>query len=291
MKPKTSQELGFNKDKNEEPVDIVSKFDTPQYNYPFASKNNENFHLILENFKTSPCPQKTEHNRIKCPFYHSSKDYRRNASLCRYTSFKCPHSSEGKPCHQGDACSYCHNSVELNYHPNNYKRRFCIYFPDNLDKCKFGEYCSYAHSDQDLLGELLHNYRFDPDFFMFHYKTAFCPITHITHDRSLCVYAHNWQDYRRKPNKYFLQPEVCPDWNNSKVVIQYEEGCPRGFNCSFCHGWKEPEFHPFVYKTKKCESSKENCPRLNACPYYHTPDEQRYYAANQISNRRRQTLL
>jgi len=167
----------------------------------------------------------------------------------------------------------CHNSVELNYHPNNYKRRFCIFFPDNLHKCKFGEFCSYAHSESDILVELLHNYEFDDDFFMFHYKTSFCPINHIDHDKSLCVYAHNWQDFRRKPNKYYIQPEVCPDWNNTKIVLNYEEGCPRGFECQYCHGWKEPEYHPFAYKTKSCESSSNDCQRQDACPYYHDESE------------------
>lgn len=110
---------------------------------------------------------------------------------------------------------------------------------------------------------------------MFHYKTSFCPINHIDHDRSLCVYAHNWQDYRRKPNKHYIEPEVCPDWDNTKIVLNYEEGCPRGLDCQFCHGWKEPEYHPFVYKTKKCESSAKECQRLNACPYYHSSSEKR----------------
>ena len=170
--------------------------------------------------------------------------------------------------------------MELNYHPNNYKRRFCIYFPDNLHKCKFGEYCSYAHSESDILVELLHNYEFDSDFFMFHYKTSFCPINHIDHDRSLCVYAHNWQDYRRKFSKHNTEPEICPEWNNTKNVLNYEEGGSRGFDCNYCHGWKEPEYHPFVYKTKKCESSEEECARLNACPYYHNEDEKREISEN-----------
>ena len=277
-KARTTQDLDAHrsyKEKAEIPVDIISKIDAQQTSYPFACRNLETYHLVLEKFKTEKCMNHQDHNRIKCPFYHSPKDYRRNASIIRYSSFMCPFARDNKKCHYGDNCKDCHNSVELNYHPNNYKRRFCIYFPDNLDKCKFGEFCSYAHSEQDILAELIHNYIFDQDFFMFHYKTSFCPINHIQHDRSLCVYAHNWQDYRRKPNKFFIQSEVCPDWNNSKVILNYEEGCPRGINCCYCHGWKEPEFHPFVYKTKKCESNKEACPRLNACPYFHSNEEQR----------------
>jgi hypothetical protein len=172
-------------------------------------------------------------------------------------------------CPDGDNCNSCHNSVELNYHQNNYKNRFCIFYPDNLRKCKFGEYCSYAHSENDILIELLHNMEYDQDFFMFHFKTAFCCINHIEHDRSMCVYAHNWQDYRRKPQNHFIEQEMCPDWNSGGIVLDYSDGCPRGMDCSYSHGWKEPEYHPFFYKTQKCEYSQEKCPRLAACPFYH----------------------
>ena len=43
---------------------------------------------------------------------------------------------------------------------------------------------------------------------MFYYKTAFCPFNLTKHDPSKCVYAHNWQDYRRPPNMYNYQPVV-----------------------------------------------------------------------------------
>jgi len=35
---------------------------------------------------------------------------------------------------------------------------------------------------------------------MFYYKTEFCPFNLTEHDKSKCVYAHNLQDYRRKPD-------------------------------------------------------------------------------------------
>lgn len=48
--------------------------------------------------------------------------------------------------------------------------------------------------------ELIHNLEYDNDFYIFYYKTVWCPFNYINHDRANCVYAHNWQDYRRKPN-------------------------------------------------------------------------------------------
>ena len=42
-----------------------------------------------------------------------------------------------------------------------------------------------------------------------------------------------------------------------------------------CHGWKEPEYHPMVYKTKPCDFNEKDCPRLNSCSYYHNENEKR----------------
>ena len=33
-----------------------------------------------------------------------------------------------------------------------------------------------------------------------------CPYNFTEHDKSYCVYAHNWQDYRRKPHIYNYDP-------------------------------------------------------------------------------------
>lgn len=30
------------------------------------------------------------------------------------------------------------------------------------------------------------------DFYMFHFKTVWCPYREDDHDRKVCVYAHNW---------------------------------------------------------------------------------------------------
>lgn len=43
---------------------------------------------------------------------------------------------------------------------------------------------------------------------MFYYKTEFCPFNLTEHDKSKCVYAHNWQDYRRKTDIYSYEPIV-----------------------------------------------------------------------------------
>ena len=257
---------------------VISQIENATYDYPFASSNKEIVHLNLDIFKAFPCPSPQDHNRIQCQFYHCpKKDRKRPQHQYMYCSFLCPATKKGEICPNGENCSGCHNNVELNYHPNNYKKRFCIYFPDNIKECKFGRFCSYAHSENDILVELIHNFELDADFFMFHYKTSFCPVNHIDHDRSQCVYAHNWQDYRRKPNDYQVKVEVCPEWNHNKIILNYTEGCSQGYECQYCHGWKEPEYHPFVYKTKPCDFLETDCPRGISCSYYHNEKEKKYH--------------
>ena len=69
--------------------------------------------------------------------------------MCNYTKshIDCPNM---------DNCKMCHNNVELNYHPNNYKKRYCAKYPDHIDECTFKKYCSYAHSNHEIQVELLH---------------------------------------------------------------------------------------------------------------------------------------
>ena len=85
-----------------------------------------------------------------------------------------------------------HNRVEQLYRPEKYKKKFCSKYPDNLDKCEYGDFCSFAHSEEDILIDLIHNYPYDEDFFMFVFKTEWCPFNLTKHDKSQCVYAHNW---------------------------------------------------------------------------------------------------
>lgn len=159
------------------------------------------------------------------------------------------------------------------YRPEKYKTKFCSNYPEEIEKCDYGVYCSFAHSESDIKIELIHNYEFDDDFFIFHYKTVFCPFNLTQHDKALCVYAHNWQDFRRKPDVFFYDPIPCPNWKASDFIVNYEEGCANFFSCNKCHGWKELEFHPLVYRTKPC--AIKGCQKKADCPNFHDPSEKR----------------
>ena len=41
-----------------------------------------------------------------------------------------------------------------------------------------------------------------------------------------------------------------------KIIFLFLRGCSLMWNCPFCHGWKEKDYHPVEYKTKKCTAGK-----------------------------------
>ncbi len=82
----------------------------------------------------------------------------------------------------------------------------------------------------------------DENFLLFNFKSEFCPFSKMNHDRFTCVYAHNWQDYKR-PFFHNQKPIVCSYWNSEEEILRYEDGCPNNISCEYCHGWKEFEYH------------------------------------------------
>lgn len=173
-------------------------------------------HLDLDSFKTQPCKINGQHNPKLCVYYHSSKDRRRST----------PHSHElcSNPdnCPLGDSCPKAHNRVEQLYHPEKYKTKFCSYFPNNLDYCDYQSFCSFAHSERDIKVELIHNLVQDSDFYIYFFKTVWCPYN-SPHDKAACPYAHNWQDYRRKPHECEYSNMPCPYWKSGTFILSYEE--------------------------------------------------------------------
>ncbi|CAK92377.1 unnamed protein product (macronuclear) [Paramecium tetraurelia] len=228
-------------------------------------------HLDLGFFKVQPCKVMGNHNHKQCPFFHNPKDRKRVA--VEYSADLCQYIENNSICPYGDNCNRAHNRVEQLYRVDNYKTKFCSYYPNNILQCDYGKFCSFAHSEGDIAIELIHNLEYDDDFFIFYYKTVWCPFNLTQHDKSLCVYAHNWQDFRRKPQGYNYIPQSCPNWNTNEYITEYSYGCPDAFNCTKCHGWKELEYHPILFRTKQCVNS--NCNKQD-CSFYHHQQERRY---------------
>lgn len=237
----------------------------------------DGFILNLQTFKTQMCPNKIPHNLKHCTFFHNPKDKRRQTNFYTYSAETCPHIDSGV-CPYGDICKYSHNKVEELYHPDRYKNKFCSNYPNNVLKCEYGRFCSFAHFDQEILIDLLHLQEKNEPFYLFKYKTIYCPFT-TNHDRGQCVYAHNVQDFRRNPKKFNYGPEACPNWNTSDSISTYPQGgCLNLYNCTKCHGWKEQEYHPLNYKTRKCTNGK-NC-RRKECAFFHGTYDRRILNRN-----------
>jgi hypothetical protein len=89
------------------------------------------------------------------------------------------------------------------------------------------------------------------------------------HDPRKCVYAHNLQDFRRKPYQFKYDSNSCNLWDKEKFITDYtEDGCIKGHTCTHSHGWFEHNFHPDSYKTKPCLTTRK-C-RDKHCPFYHS---------------------
>merc|ERR1719235_2845132 len=160
-----------------------------------------------------------------------------------------------------------------------YKRRFCAHYPD-VDQCKRGSQCAFAHSRAEFRGSLLpadeeHEGEHSDDFYMNRYKTLWCPIG-IQHNWQNCVYAHNYLDIRRSPAIGY-GPRQCPHWDKTNNKTTYADRCPNGVRCPYAHGAKEQLYHPSYFKTVVCWDmmTKQGCPRGNLCAFHHNQDDNR----------------
>lgn len=233
----------------------------------------------LFQFKTELCEISAKHCEKKCTYFHSSKDRRRNLYNTNYTSETCGFND--KNCIYGDFCKRSHSQVEVLYHIDKFKTRFCCHYDETktLDKineeCPYGSVCSFVHCESELRIELIHRLPKNEGFFIYYFKTVICPFDK-PHDKAACVYAHNFQDFRRSPINYIYDKRNCQNWNNKKMIMSYNEGCEKSYSCPFSHGWKEQDYHPLSYKTLKCKYYMEGCDKGENCPYFHTKEIKRY---------------
>ena len=124
-----------------------------------------------------------------------------------------------------------------------------------------------AHSDLELKITPLHLIPIDKNFLFFLLKSEFCPFSKINHDRFKCVYAHNWQDFKRPFNDK-IKPVICKNWDKNKEILEYTQGCENGSDCVNCHGWKELEYHVANFKKIPCKALI-NCDRKDICSFTH----------------------
>lgn len=229
-------------------------------------KNPIFLHLDLTKFKTDKCNNPNPHDAKKCSKYHFPSEKRRSQRGYFYQKSLCIN----KDVCADEGCAFAHNFVEQIYHSDSYKKKYC---KDFIEKCicKYEEFCAMAHSDLELKIVPLHLLTVDKNFLLFSFKSEFCPFSKINHDRFKCVYAHNWQDFKR-PYSENIKAIVCKSWDKNKEILEYEQGCERGFDCQLCHGWKELEYHLVNFKKTPCKMAK-NCDRKEICSFTHGDTE------------------
>jgi hypothetical protein len=118
-------------------------------------------------FKVQECQNQEPHNPKKCSRYHGQLDRRRCSTVLDYSSDFCT----VKSCSE-ENCKFTHNKVERLYHIEKYKTKFCT---QTSQKCEYKQFCSFAHSDQDIKTPLIHKMTRGQEFYMFYFKTEWCP--------------------------------------------------------------------------------------------------------------------
>ena len=236
--------------------------------YKIHNQNKKFFFFIMEEinfninlFKTKKCKKNYNHNLKECIYYHFSEEKRRNPSKYKYNKKICKNTK----CQKN--CDYSHNFVEQLYHPDNYKKKFCKYI-QNKENCEFGKSCALAHSYKELKIHNLDNMEFTNDFLIYHYKSVFCPFSSKKHNKVECPYAHDWDDFKR-PFFKNLKPTLCENWKSNKKEKKYNKKCFKSFNCEYCHGWKEFDYH--VRNMKKSLCKKKECVNIN-CFFFHVKE-------------------
>ncbi len=104
-------------------------------------------------------------------------------------------------------------------------------------------------------------------FYMFKYKTAWCPNKKDSHDSKSCVFAHHLRDFRRPPDLFKYQPEDC----ETLIKGLGWDKCPNGVLCPKCHTTVERLYHPDKYKRIYCDRSR--CNKTDICAFFHNPKE------------------
>mmetsp|Transcript_21493 Transcript_21493/g.27102 ORF Transcript_21493/g.27102 Transcript_21493/m.27102 type:complete len:897 (-) Transcript_21493:243-2933(-) len=111
------------------------------------------------------------------------------------------------------------------------------------------------------------------------FRTTWC-CKRYDHDHSLCRFAHvdvNKGWLRRNPQTYKYSAQRCPHATiikspNSPLKGCHLNTCPLGLQCKYAHSQEEVDYHPSLYKSQVCETSKSSCAicqKRDICPKSH----------------------
>lgn len=258
---------------------------------PFAHGRDEvSYHPAK--YKTRLCNRHECRGENSCCFAHSDAELRLWGPE-RY-SFTAIAGMYGLPCGLGGGCGDggrwpMGGSMASGANPSlgNQKQRFCASFP-NVTTCRRGASCAFAHSREEVMTPLFSKEEEEhastaltETFFTGKFKTLWCPIG-AQHDWQSCIYAHTYQDARRKPSIGY-GPQPCPFWSKKDTRAAYSQRCPLGLRCPYAHGAKEQLYHPKYFRTVVCRDLQgKGCPRQHLCAFHHSKKERRHVAPDDV---------
>ena len=112
-------------------------------------------------------------------------------------------------------------------------------------------------------------------FYMFRYKSCWCPNKKDSHDSKSCIYAHHMRDFRRPPEIFKYIPEDCEYMSGANQASESGwEQCPQGLLCNKCHTTVERLYHPDKYKRIYCDRSR--CNQREICAFFHSQQERNH---------------
>lgn len=161
-------------------------------------------------------------------------------------------------------------NINLNFQNKSIKDDFV---PDCLVNC--------AYLNYNLQSLYLNEDRFV--FYMFMYKTTWCPTKKDSHDSKGCIYAHHMRDFRRPPEIFKYTPEDCEVLQKG---ISWDQ-CPQGLKCQKCHTTVERLYHPDKYKRISCD--KLRCNKSEICAFFHSTKEKNL--ANKLCKNYRKAIV
>ena len=254
-----------------------------------GSRDYLNQHLDIYSFKKICCDKKNFHNHFKCFNFHGDEDFIRDPEDFDYSPELCPLNC------RNPFCKYSHNSYEKHFHPLTYKKMFCkhmfkakkdgkIILKKNFE-CPQGEFCPFAHNQEEIKTELLYNLDIDDDFLMFKFKMEPCPFVCVEHDKKKCLYGHDSKDFRRNIIFFPYHMSICSCFalediekfvfileslielkscfSEEEIIIfknnieklndkDFFKECGKDLNCKECHNLNEFLYHPKIFKSLKC---------------------------------------
>ena len=127
------------------PMKVVGKHSN-QANKPASRPQDmrEIHNKFMATYKVTKCREKANHDRRMCLNWHTKGDRRRNPFEIPYTCVECPNSVGESTCDTGDSCLKAHNMLERMFHPELFKISMC-----QKANCERGNFCAFAHSEED----------------------------------------------------------------------------------------------------------------------------------------------